>query len=92
VDFDKFLLARIREFKVICQHMDNASNKLEIMVDPERAAEDIVVRLGQVTAIIFNVQNVQSFGSGSVFDGRLDPDPGGLRRAKMKDKLQPKDR
>jgi predicted neutral ceramidase superfamily lipid hydrolase len=49
VDFDKFLLARIREFKVICQHLDNSAVKVEVMVDPERAADDIIVRLGQVS-------------------------------------------
>jgi hypothetical protein len=28
---------------------------------------------------------------GSAFDGLLDPDPGGLKRNKMNEKMQPKD-
>jgi hypothetical protein len=28
----------------------------------------------------------------SAFDGRLDPDPGDLKRAKMKEKTHPKDK
>ena len=49
VDFDKFLLSRIREFKVIFQHLDNpATTRLEVMLDPEKTVSDIIHRLGRV--------------------------------------------
>lgn len=51
VDFDKFLLSRIREVKVIFQHLENAALKLEVMLDPEKTVGDIITKLGEVAEI-----------------------------------------
>jgi hypothetical protein len=48
MDFDKFLLSRIREVKVVLQHLDSPNTKLEIMLDPEKKVEEIMTRLAQV--------------------------------------------
>jgi hypothetical protein len=48
VDFDKFLLSRIREVKVVFQSLDNPNIRFDVMFDPEKMVGDIISRLAQV--------------------------------------------
>ncbi len=50
MDFDKFLLSRIREVKVVFQSLDNPNIRFDVMFDPEKMVGDIISRLAQVSS------------------------------------------